>query len=92
MEVVHNAKFAKRKNHFIVSINNRSYTVYGFYFCSCKDFYMKNLVRNKNQPCKHILALAYHVAKRGLQEASSLPASPKATTATNTNSESTKPM
>jgi len=59
LEVVYKAKFIKTKNMTLVLMPDRNYIIYDFYYCSCYDFYMKNLVRHSNQPCKHLLALTY---------------------------------
>lgn len=95
LEVLHNGVFVERKSFTVILIHNRSYIVYGYYYCSCRDFYMKNIVGHKNQPCKHMLALACFRATRSAQEPFSvLPSAetmPKATTTINTNSESAKP-
>ncbi len=37
-------------------INN--YCIYRYFYCSCSDFYMRNIARNGRTPCKHLLALA----------------------------------
>ncbi len=62
LEVLHNAEFIVEKNRVIVATCKKSYTIYGFYYCSCSDFYMKNFVHQKNEPCKHLFAFMYYIA------------------------------
>jgi predicted nucleic acid-binding Zn finger protein len=43
----------------VMITTNRCYLIYRYFFCSCNDFYLRNLAQNKSEPCKHIFAVLY---------------------------------
>jgi len=62
LEVLNNSEFIVEKNRVIVVACKKSYTIYGFYYCSCSDFYMKNFVYRRDEFCKHLLAFMCYIA------------------------------
>jgi hypothetical protein len=43
----------------IIITAKNCYFIYKYFFCSCNDFYLKNLAKKSSEPCKHILAVLY---------------------------------
>lgn len=42
-----------------INTGKRTHTVYKYYYCTCNSFYVRNIGRNRSEPCKHIIAALY---------------------------------
>jgi hypothetical protein len=60
LDVLFNVNFVQKDNKVIVLNIKSSYVIYDYYYCSCNDFFLRNLIKKENRPCKHVLALIYH--------------------------------